>query len=235
LRGNKRNGQSGLPSLEKVMQHLARDIAFLWKWWGFRMRTDWRRLLPGVVIVILMLFLILPFDSELLEASRIADETKWTHRAARGISFWGDYYTGTAILAGGIWLAGAIRKSRRWRLVGLGVLASASLAGIVADIGQISFGRPRPSAEIEDKWHGFETEGKYHGFPSGHAATSMGTAAAIAFSYPPVAIPAYLAGASVCWSRIELNRHHWTDIVAGSALGVGAGFLIAYRRRHRRP
>jgi membrane-associated phospholipid phosphatase len=210
------------------------DFVFLWKWWGYRARHQWRALLPGLAVVVVVLLLLLPFDSELLEASRVAEEGHWTHRAARGISFWGDFYTGTAILAAGLWLLGMIRKSRRWRMIGISVLAAASLSGICADLGQIGFGRPRPSTGVEDGLYGFELKGSYHGFPSGHAATSMGTAAALAFSYPPLTVPAYLAGLSVCWSRVELNRHHWTDIVAGSALGVAGGYLMAYRRRRRR-
>ncbi len=216
------------------MSKWLREFVFLWKWWGYRIRHDWKRLLPGLGVVIVLLLLILPFDSQLLQASRVADPEHWTHGAARKISYWGDYYTGSVILSVGIWLVGVIRRNRRWRMIGMSILMAGAVAGISVNLVRLTAGRPRPSAQLEDGFYGLKASSKYHGFPSGHAATSIGTASAVAFSCPPVAIPAYLVGFSVCWSRIELNRHHWTDILAGSAIGVGSGYLIAYRRRRRR-
>jgi len=210
------------------------DFVFLGKGWGGRARGHGRRWLPGARGVGGVTLLFLPFDAEILEASRIADDKAWTHRAARGISYWGDFYTGTALLCALIWLVGLVWKRRQWRLVGISALAAASVAGLSADLLQISFGRPRPSTGVEDGLYGFKLESGYHGFPSGHAATAVGTSSGIAFSCPWVAIPVYAAGLSVGWSRVELNRHHWSDIVVGAGLGVGAGYLLGYRRRRRR-
>ena len=72
--------------------------------------------------------------------------------------------------------------------------------------------------------------GRFHSsFVSGHAAYSFSVAAVFASAYdgnPFVAPLAYgLAGLSA-WSRINDDKHWFTDILVGGAMGVVLGKLV---------
>jgi undecaprenyl-diphosphatase len=67
-----------------------------------------------------------------------------------------------------------------------------------------------------------------HSFPSGHAAAATAVAATVAIAHPmvaPIALP--LAGV-VSYSRVALRVHHWSDVLAGVALGLGGAIAAAY-------
>ncbi|NJK92377.1 MAG: phosphatase PAP2 family protein [Blastochloris sp.] len=72
---------------------------------------------------------------------------------------------------------------------------------------------------------------KYHGFPSGHAATAFGTATALAVYYPPVGIPVLAGAGLVGWSRMKLDRHFPNDIVVGGLIGIVYGLLLGSAAR----
>ncbi|MGF1741862.1 phosphatase PAP2 family protein [Vibrio profundum] len=64
-------------------------------------------------------------------------------------------------------------------------------------------------------------------FPSNHTSTSFGAATTLAIRYGwQAAIPAYTVATLVGVGRIEADRHHWEDVVAGAALGSLAGWIF---------
>lgn len=71
-------------------------------------------------------------------------------------------------------------------------------------------------------------------FPSGHTARSFAAAASLynrqgqSFGIPALAV-ATLVGVA----RVEADKHHWYDAVAGAAIGSAAGFLITRDRPDR--
>jgi undecaprenyl-diphosphatase len=86
------------------------------------------------------------------------------------------------------------------------------LAGIRAVVN-----RPRPE-EPEPGW--FDSA-----FPSGHATGYFAVATVYALKFPKLAPLLGATGAMLALSRVYLG-HHWpTDVLAGAALGAGAGFL----------
>lgn len=64
-------------------------------------------------------------------------------------------------------------------------------------------------------------------FPSGHAATAFAAATVVAVLHPRLRIPALAIAALVALSRVYLGVHYWSDVTAGSALGVAIGLAIA--------
>lgn len=70
-------------------------------------------------------------------------------------------------------------------------------------------------------------------FPSGHASNAFAIASVLARHYPRLAIPAYGFGMFVAVSRMAAEKHHFSDIVAGSGLGVSIGRVVV--RRNGRP
>jgi membrane-associated phospholipid phosphatase len=70
-------------------------------------------------------------------------------------------------------------------------------------------------------------------FPSGHASNAFTIAAVVARHYKKLAIPAYAFGVYVAVSRMAAGKHHFSDIVAGSGLGLSIGRVVV--RRNDRP
>jgi membrane-associated phospholipid phosphatase len=159
-----------------------------------------------------------------------SDPVRWV---ARRVSKWGDYPTGTLILAAGLWVAGFVFKRRTWRTDGLACLLAATIAGIAINPVRALAGRPRPSMEVKDRFTGPKFAKEFHSFPSAHSTTSFGTATALAVAAPAIGIPALVAAAAVGWSRMYVREHYLTDVIVGAGFGAffGLAFGLAAQRR----
>ena len=56
-------------------------------------------------------------------------------------------------------------------------------------------------------------------FPSGHATAAFAVAAMESHYHPKQAIGWYLGAAAIAYSRVNLNRHYYHDVIAGAAVG----------------
>jgi membrane-associated phospholipid phosphatase len=70
-------------------------------------------------------------------------------------------------------------------------------------------------------------------FPSGHASNAFTIASVISRHYKKLTIPALAFGTYIAVSRMAAERHHFSDIVAGSGLGWSIGRVVV--RRNGRP
>jgi membrane-associated phospholipid phosphatase len=112
------------------------------------------------------------------------------------------------------------------------VVAGAGLAG---DILKPLFGRARPKLYLADGIFGFTWQGahaSYWSFPSGHAITIVALAASLAL-VERRGLPLYVAAALlVMASRIVLDQHYLSDVLAGAFLaGVATWAASAGFRR----
>ena len=83
--------------------------------------------------------------------------------------------------------------------------------------------RKRP-CEIEPHcWASILPPDKYS-FPSGHAITAFAVAVSVGFFYPYLEISLLAAAFLIAASRIILGMHFLSDVIAGSAIGIGLGF-----------
>jgi membrane-associated phospholipid phosphatase len=66
-------------------------------------------------------------------------------------------------------------------------------------------------------------------FPSGHAAMAFAAARSIDKEFRKeniwIPIAGYAAATAVGIERIASDRHHWYDVVAGAAVGIGSAEL----------
>lgn len=188
-------------------------------------------------------------------------DDEWHHRmtdyrtrpvrlVARAFTRWGDYATGTLIVSASLWLAGTLLRPRRgapppagwlsvahrrrwWQLAGLACFLAATLAGATNNALRYAAGRPRPFAELPDRFHGPRAGHEFRSFPSGHAATSFATATTLTVVVPTFGLPALGFAGGVVWSRLYLRDHYASDVTVGAAIGVlfGLAFGLAARRR----
>jgi membrane-associated phospholipid phosphatase len=196
--------------------------------------AKWMLVHLGLILAVIV-YLGMPYDRVLLEGLKSHSSGPGTEAVARQISFWGDYLTGIVPLTLLIWLGGVVLQKSQWRRAALALILASSLAGMTANSFRLTLGRPRPAAGLPDGFYGLQKRAKYHGFPSGHAATAFGGATALVMSLPAVGVPCVFLAFTVGWSRMELNRHFPTDILVGGMLGIVSGWAMGHAARRRRP
>jgi membrane-associated phospholipid phosphatase len=77
----------------------------------------------------------------------------------------------------------------------------------------------------ETSW-GERPNGKEYGFPSGHTAFVVSSAAFLQDRYGwQYGVPAYLLSGYVAYVRVDTEHHRWRDIIAGAALSYGVSKL----------
>ncbi|MGH6969341.1 MAG: phosphatase PAP2 family protein, partial [Stellaceae bacterium] len=116
------------------------------------------------------------------------------------------------------------------------VFLAVAASGLFVDIIKPVFGRVRPSLLFSDRLYGFTGIGAHSNhwsFPSGHSATVAALAYALSLLYPRL-MPAWVAAALlVAFSRIALDQHYLSDVIAGLYFGIVFAWAIAATFRAR--
>ena len=118
---------------------------------------------------------------------------------------------------------------------------SATLCGAIVNSVRLLTGRARPSnteavQEWNGLWRGRESllfNSQYHSFPSGHTGVAFALFGVILFADRRHGWWALLAAAAIAWSRIYLNVHHLSDVMAGAFVGLITAFLVWERLEPR--
>jgi membrane-associated phospholipid phosphatase len=112
----------------------------------------------------------------------------------------------------------------------LTALVAGMLAGFSATIIRSCTGRTRPSSSTPQGFYGLRHEGhwivgkyEFGAFPSGHTATVAGLTAAVWLVRRRWAAAFAVFAVAVAWSRIALNCHHFSDVVAAAVWGIFIG------------
>lgn len=161
---------------------------------------------------------------------------------ANWIGFWGDWYGVTAV-ALMLWAIAKLRRDATFQRLVLLMGVSALLSGASANVIRGVTGRTRPAAAAAEGWYGAShglmgaggSRHAFQSFPSAHTAVVSGF-------FAPLGIMALGAdrrririlsgfvfwGASglMAWARVWTESHHPSDVVAGMALGLLAGFCL---------
>lgn len=135
-------------------------------------------------------------------------------------------------LIGAGWLFREHEEGNRLMHTALVSLESQLFVEGIVGVAKFGVGRARPTAEEGvysfSPFDSFDTS-----FPSSHAARSFAVAAVFAESYPqPVPFLAYTTATFIALSRIQLNEHFASDVLAGAALGFFVGKSLSWRHKN---
>ena len=112
------------------------------------------------------------------------------------------------------------------------VTLTCELTGLAGLLLRVLTGRTRPLAHVPQGFYGVWHDGhwilgkyEFSAFPSGHSATAVGLAAAAWLVHRGWGALASLYALAVLWSRIALQCHHLSDVVASTALAIPLALL----------
>lgn len=184
-------------------------------------RRFWLWLLAGAGVVAAAFLL----DDRVDAALDVTHAAAWKHFA-----WWcSKIGEGWVIAVAGIFLALVFLRVNRPRVAAciFFVALTSELTGLAATILRVLFGRTRPLAHVPQGfygvWHdGHWILGKYDfsSFPSGHAATAVGLAAAAWLVHRGWGAVAAVYALAVVWSRMALQCHHLSDVLASAVLSI---------------
>jgi len=216
---------------------------------GVRCQINYFRFFSGVGLIILSAVLGFTLDGWAYDLVKDAGGNSLWEIVAERLSFWGDFLTGTLPLCLGLWVMGYWLKRYQWQRTALACLLAAFLAGGMVSAVRLTAGRTRPNATLEnakvrlgyeprpiisfgrvlpdgkliDGFYGIKRPAMFQAFPSGHAATSVATAATLLVALPEIGIFIVPMALGVCWSRMYLHQHHFSDVLVGAAVGLIVG------------
>ena len=126
-------------------------------------------------------------------------------------------------VAAGLWATG---RPRARRAAGQG-LASVALASATANIiGKGLNSRRRPDDARIPLVRRLRHPPTSASFPSGHSASAAAFATAVTLEAPVLAPPVIVLAGAVGLSRVVTGVHYPSDVLAGFAIGAGAGTVV---------
>lgn len=210
-------------------------------------KPDWRDGLPGsvrecgkrgvprqtgwIALSLLLLCLAFSIDGPVARILTLQSSTFWKDLAvycSKAGEGWVVAVVGATVSLG-LFLLRRFSASRRVFLVACTGLLTGAAATIIRSL----LGRTRPSSHELQGFYGVWHDshwiiGKYEfgAFPSGHAATVIGLAAAAWLLDRRFGLVAVFYALLVSWSRIALGCHHFSDEVAAAILGIYGAHLV---------
>ena len=129
----------------------------------------------------------------------------------------------------GLLAAGLIANRPDITRAGGRLAASLAVAGLTVQVGKYAFGRPRPDESLDAD--GYTPFSGQVAMPSGHTATAFALATSLAddIHRPWASVGLYGLATAVAWSRVNDNRHWFTDVAAGALVGFTSAKLASGR------
>lgn len=155
------------------------------------------------------------FDNQI---DRKASRAEPSHNAQKLID------AGNALPWAGLALSGALATyegNNRLSQTAYAAMQAGISAGVIAETGKWAFGRSRPNTNEGKGLHGFESSNRRHSLPSSHVAVATAVVTPFAQEYDMPVL--YALPALTQYARMRSREHWFSDVVAGSLLGVAAG------------
>ena len=190
--------------------------------------SRWLFWLPAGVALVALAW---PFDNR-VDAALDATRNLPLHHFAWWCSKLGE---GWVPALAGIFFAAVFLFANRPRVAAriFFVALTCELTGLAGLILRIVTGRTRPLAHAPQGFYGVWHDGQwiigkyeFSSFPSGHAATAAGLAAAAWLVHRGWGAVAAGYALAVMWSRLALQCHHLSDVVASTVLAIPLAVLL---------
>jgi membrane-associated phospholipid phosphatase len=151
-----------------------------------------------------------------------------------GLSGWFLYPLGFILLCIAAVMAPSLPRRTQATLVALAarfgfLFVAIGLPGLFATIVKRLIGRARPYVGVQDDpfaYMPFIWRPEYASMPSGHATTATAAAIAIGAIWPRSRIMMWLYAAIILFTRVAMNVHHPSDVIAGALVGVVGALLV---------
>lgn len=117
----------------------------------------------------------------------------------------------------------------------LSLFLAIAISGILTDILKPLIGRARPVELEQDglyEFHPLSFTARWNSMPSGHATTAVALALILASSYPRLRIPAFAYASTLALSRVMVNAHYVSDVLAGVAVAFLTVQALLRLRNH---
>ena len=196
---------------------------------------DWRSFGIGVAVIAPFFLVDEPMQKNVVE---LTNNNPSMGKVSKFITNMGGPYEAITltVMAG----YGIIFKNEKIKTTALLASQSYLISGAIQSVVKILTGRQRPyvynpdQVEVEPTFYGpfhppfKDVNGKTitSSFPSGHTTGAFAAATVFAMEYrdrPAVKIIAYGSASLIGLSRITENKHWFTDVLAGTALGILSG------------
>jgi membrane-associated phospholipid phosphatase len=130
---------------------------------------------------------------------------------------------GLAVISLGTYAFGRATDNRTVSHLGMDLLRSAAVSGVLTYAVKLSVRRHRPAGG------GF----KCCSFPSGHASSTFALASVLWRHLGwKAAVPTYTVATYVALSRLHEDVHFLSDVVFGAAIGIVSGRAVVHHDRH---
>ncbi len=132
----------------------------------------------------------------------------------------------SGLVAGLFWIAGP--RVICWQAIYLFLAIAGS--GLLADLIKPIAGRARPKLWFADHIYGFTGFGPhadYWSFPSGHSVTAGALVISLSVIVPRLTVVWSAGAILICASRILLDEHYFSDVIAGFYIGIVSASVIA--------
>lgn len=156
-----------------------------------------------------------------------AEASPQIHSFAGQVSYYSSFVFTPLLYCVVIWVIGWVRRKPQLKRAALICLVAATTGGILVNVLRPTFARPRPRAEMEDRFTWFDPSTNMQSFPSGHVMSNTAGAVALCFVQPWLGVPYVFVSTASAWSRMQRLAHYPTDVAAGAILGAGVGIAFA--------
>ena len=136
----------------------------------------------------------------------------------------------TGVLGGGLYLAGLLLDNKDISSTGRMVVESVVYTGLTVGVLKFALGRGRPyENDGPGDFFDFSFKEEDVSFPSGHTATAFAVSTVLARKIDNVyaTIGLYSLAGLTAYQRIYNNKHWFSDVFVGAALGYFIGSTIA--------
>ena len=175
-------------------------------------------------------------DKDIRKKFSVPGESKYSGTFLDGPIFYG-YVQYPSILGGAMYTIGLLARESELRKTGRMLIQSLVYSGTVTMALRYATGRHRPFSssgnQYEFSW--FNSAGDTQSFPSGHTVVAFATSTILAEQIDTWWARGilYSFAALTGYARLHYDKHWFSDVFFGAALGFGSSMFVIHRERDR--